>query len=236
MTAKDFELELAKNASNEYAVGLQRFFKTGPGQYGEGDVFIGVRMPDIRMVCKKFGDLPLREVQTLIESPVHEHRMAGLIILTNKYPKAEKTQKQEIYNLYMDRVYAGNVNNWDLVDVTTPKIIGAHLLSGDRKILYDLASSQNLWQRRVAVLATFAFIGQGDASTSMDLAKKLLDDKHDLMHKAVGWMLREVGKRVDEKILTDFLDRHATEMPRTMLRYSIERLSPSQRSHYMSVR
>ena len=226
---------LAKHASDAEAMNLQWFFKTGPGEYGEGDQFLGVRVPLIRKVCKEFRLLPLGEVQKLIESPFHEHRMAGLIILTLQYPRASNQAKNDIFDLYMQELTKRNINNWDLVDVTCRQIVGEHLQT-DRARLYELAKSDNLWERRVSIISTFAYIARGDASTSLDLAQVLLHDKEDLMHKAVGWTLREVGKRCDEQLLRDFLDRHAHDMPRTALRYAIEHLPESDRQHYLHSR
>ena len=231
MTAQDLIIDLSKYSNKEDAEFLQRFFKTGKGQYGEGDIFIGVRMPACRIVAKQYIDLPLRELQKILDSKVHEQRMAALIILTLKYPKA--TNKQEIYDFYLSNVYKGNINNWDLIDVTTPHIIGVYLFDKPRDILYDLARSQDIWQKRVSVLATFQFIKDGDASTSLELAEILLHDNHDLIQKAVGWMLREIGKRCDRAVLLNFLNQHAHEMPRTMLRYSIEHLPLEQKAFYM---
>ncbi|OGL36633.1 DNA alkylation repair protein [Candidatus Saccharibacteria bacterium RIFCSPLOWO2_01_FULL_48_13] len=236
MTSQDVILALKERASAERAATSARFFKTDKGQYGEGDKFIGVNMPDTRAVCKKYKDLPKLEVQKLLDSKVHEHRMAGAIILTYQFAKADAAEREKIYQLYMKNVYAGRINNWDLVDVTTPRIVGAYLIDKPRDVLTMLAKSQNLWQRRVAILATFAFINRGESADAIAIAKILLHDKHDLIHKAVGWMLREMGKRVDEKTLTSFLDTHAQQMPRTMLRYSIERLSSKQKSHYMNIK
>lgn len=235
MTAQDVVHELAQHASDTDAVNLQWFFKTGPGEYGEGDQFIGVRVPMIRKVCKTYRDLSLTEVQQLIESPVHEHRMAGLIILTLRYPRASSQVKNDIFDLYMSQLMRRNVNNWDLVDVTCRHIVGEHLFE-NRARLYELAKSENLWERRVSIIATFAYIAKGDPSTSLELAELLLHDKHDLMHKAVGWTLREVGKRCDGALLRDFLDRHAHHMPRTALRYAIERLPEPDRQRYMAVK
>ena len=223
-------------ASTKRAKASQRFFKTGPGQYGEGDVFIGVSMPDLRKVAKQSRDLAISEVQKLVDSPVHEERMTGLVILTLKFERAGEQQRQEIYEMYMTNVYKGNINNWDLVDVTTPRIIGEYLRNKPHDKLYELARSEDLWQKRAAILATFAFIYNGESKTTLELAHILLHDEHDLIQKAVGWMLREVGKRVDETALTDFLDKHADVMPRTMLRYAIERLTPEQRAHFMNRR
>lgn len=224
---------LAEAADKEL---LQRYFKTGPGQYGEGDVFIGVKQAKIRAVCREYRDLPLTEVAVLCGSPVHEHRMAGLIILNLQYPRADPWQKEEIFRFYLDALDQGHVNNWDLVDVTCRAIIGEQLRNADRSLLYELARSDDLWHRRVAVLSTFGYISSGDVSTSLDLADILLHDKHDLIHKAVGWMLREIGARHDEGVLRSFLDRHAHEMPRTMLRYAIEKLPPPVRRAYLDPR
>lgn len=233
MTANDVKDELQKCASDLDAANLQWFFKTGPGEYGEGDQFIGVRMPAIRTVCKEYKALPLAETQKLIESPIHEHRMAGLIILTMQYQKSNN--KQAIYDLYMHELKAGNINNWDFVDVTCRAIIGEHTRH-NRAPLYELAKSSNLWERRTSIIATFPFIATGDPSTTLDLAVELLFDKHDLMQKAVGWSLREVGKRCDKQLLLNFLDKYAATMPRTSLRYAIEHLSPTERAHYMQAK
>lgn len=235
MTAEDVVSEMQKYASDADAVNLQWFFKTGPGEYGEGDQFIGVRVPMIRRVCKEFRQLPLAEVEKLIESPFHEHRMAGLIILTLQYPRASTRAKNDIFDLYMRELMGRNINNWDLVDVTCRQIVGEHLRD-DRAQLYTLAKSNNLWERRVSIISTFAYIARGDASTSIELAELLLHDHEDLMHKAVGWTLREVGKRCDRQLLLDFLDTHAHNMPRTALRYAIEHLPVTQRQYYLSIR
>jgi len=236
MNAKQTKDALQQYAKPEDAIFLQRFFKTGKGQYGEGDVFIGVRVPQLRLVCRQFRDLPLKEVQKLLDSSVHEYRLAGLIILKLQYARGSEQQKHSIYDLYLKNVYKSRINNWDLVDASAEYIIGEHLLHRPRKVLFKLAKSDNLWQRRAAMLSSFAFIKRGDPSTSLELAEVLLHDKHDLIQKAVGWLLREVGKRCDRAILTNFLDQHAHEMPRTMLRYSLEHLSPEQKMHYMKLK
>jgi len=236
MKAEEVKKGLQKYASTSDAEFLQRFFKTGEGQYGAGDIFIGVRVPATRKVCREFKDLPLNEVQKLLDSKVHEHRLAGLIILTYQYPKADEWQKHKIYDFYLKNVYRGRINNWDLVDVTCRDIIGAYLYDKPRDVLYELARSDDIWKKRVAIISTFYFIAKGEANDSIRISKILLHDKHDLIHKAVGWALREVGKRVDEKLLTDFLDKNAHAMPRTMLRYSIEKLSPEQKLHYMQLK
>lgn len=234
MTARDVENTLQMHASAGDALFLQRFFKTGKGQYGAGDVFIGVRVPKIRQVCKQCQDLPLPEVQKLLDGKVHEHRLAGLIILTLKYPKATEQEKQAVYDLYLLNVYRGRINNWDLVDATAEYIIGEHLVNRPRDILFTLAHNEDLWQRRVAALSSFAYIKRGEPGTALELAEILLYDQRDLIQKAVGWLLREVGKRCDRQILIDFLNKHAHEMPRTMLRYSLEHLPKEQRTYYMS--
>jgi 3-methyladenine DNA glycosylase AlkD len=236
MNAADVKAALQKYANTDDAVFLQRFFKTGPGQYGEGDVFIGVRVPATRQVCRQFKDLPLAEVQKLLNSPVHEHRLAAVILLANKYPRANAAEQQAIYDLYLKNVYAGRVNNWDIVDISCAELIGAHVADGSHAVLYKLARSNDVWQKRVAIISTFYFLRHGDASTSLDMADILLHDPHDLIQKAVGWTLREAGKRTEQKILTDFLDKHAHDMPRTALRYAIEHLSTEQKRHYMHLK
>lgn len=225
--------ELLLYASDSDATFLQRYFKTGQGEYGEGDIFVGVRVPDTRKVCKKFKELPLTEIQKLFNSPVHEHRLAASFLLVEKYKKYPEKRK-DVYEMYLKNVYSGRVNNWDIVDLSAKYIIGPYLQDKPKDLIVELAKSKDLWQRRVAVLASFHYINNGQAQVSIELAEMLLRDEQDLIHKAVGWMLREVGLRVDEAILTDFLDRHAHEMPRTMLRYSIEKLSEKTRRYYLS--
>lgn len=235
-TAAEFKAALQKHASVDDAAFLQGFFKTGEGQYGAGDVFIGVRVPATRTVCKQFRDLPLGEIKKLLASPVHEHRLGAVILLDAQYKAGDEQTKQFVYDLYMQAVHDGQVNNWDIVDSSAPYIVGRHLLDRPRDVLIKLAQSDLLWERRVAALATFWFLKEGDPSTTLEIAEILLRDSHDLIQKAVGWMLREMGKQVDTKLLTQFLDKHAHEMPRTMLRYSIEKLSPAQRSHYLALK
>lgn len=237
MKASNVISKLKAYAKPEDAVFLQRFFKTGKGQYGEGDVFIGVRVPQTRSVCKLYADLPLGEVQKLFDSDVHEHRLAGAIILTYQYPKS--VHKKSIYDLYLKNVWAGRINNWDIVDVTAENVIGRHLFEQNlpRDILFTLARSDNVWHKRVAIMSSFYFFkkGDGDFTTTLKLCELLLHDTHDLIQKAVGWMLREIGKRVDTKILIDFLNKHAATMPRTALRYATEHLSPEIRQYYMDL-
>ena len=236
MTADDVKAALNDYAKTADAALVGRFFKTGEGQYSAGDVFIGVRVPDTRKVCKTFAGLPLGETVKLLQSPVHEHRLAAVILMGNQFARAGEEQKKAIYDAYLKAVYDGHVNNWDIVDTSAEFITGAYLWDKPRGLLFELAASTDIWQRRVAVLSTFAFIKKSDASTTLKLAGLLLDDPHDLIQKAVGWMLRETGKRVDEALLVKFLDLHAADMPRTMLRYSIERLTPAQRKKYMAAK
>jgi 3-methyladenine DNA glycosylase AlkD len=233
MTAEDLKAALNTYAKTDDAVTLGRFFKTGEGQYSAGDIFIGVRVPDTRKVCKDFAVLPLGEITKLLASPIHEHRLAAVILLGNQFKKANAKQQEEIYDVYLAAVYAGQINNWDIVDTSAEFIVGEYLVEKPRGLLFELAASPNLWQRRVAVLSSFAFIKKGDASTTLKLAGLLLHDEQDLIQKAVGWMLREIGKRCDQLQLLKFLDTYAAEMPRTMLRYSIEHLTPAQKKMYM---
>lgn len=236
MDSDDFVIDLQNYSSNEVAVSSSRFFKTGPGEYGEGDVFIGVRMPKLRVICKKFANLRISELERLVDSPVHEHRMAALIITTNKFKIAGEAEQKQLYDFYMDGLKRGRVNSWDLIDVTCPHVVGGYLQDKPRNILYELARSKSLWDRRASILATMAFIKNGEANDTLQIAKILQFDEEDLIHKAVGWMLREVGRRVNQKVLCDFLDQHAHEMPRTMLRYSIEHLNQTQKQKYMSAK
>lgn len=206
------------------------FFKTGPGQYGEGDVFIGVTVPEQRIVVKRYRDLPLSEIEKLLSSPIHEHRQTGLMILVYAFDQASQKKKKEIYTFYLS--HAKRANNWDLVD-TSAQIVGKYLLDKkDRSILVKLARSKNLWERRIAIVATHELICANDFVMTLHVAEMLLADTHDLIHKAVGWMLREVGKR-DQAVEEVFLQKHYKTMPRTMLRYAIERFSPGQKAFYM---
>jgi 3-methyladenine DNA glycosylase AlkD len=237
-TAAAVASALAEVADREDALFLQRFFKTGPGQYGEGDVFIGVRVPQTRAVAKRFAALDLGEIRRLLDSDIHEHRLAGLVILNRMFELAgrprtgDPARREQIAEFYLDAVRRGRVNNWDLVDSSAEFVLGEFLWPGPRDLLFELARSESLWERRVAVLSSFAFIKRGDASTTLELAEMLLDDREDLMQKAVGWMLREVGKRVGRAELLEFLDAHAPRMPRTMLSYATEHLTAEQRADY----
>ncbi len=211
------------------AKNLQRFFKTGKGEYGEGDVFLGLTVPQQRILAKKYLNITSEEAEELLHSKIHEQRLTALIILTIKYNKNPEERKP-IYQLYLRNTK--HINNWDLVDLSAPRIVGEYLLDKDRSILRTLVQSKLLWERRIAVLATFTFISKKQFRDSLELAEILLHDQHDLIHKAVGWMLREIGKRelaVEEK----FLQKHYRQMPRTMLRYAIEKFPEEKRKKYL---
>ncbi len=209
---------------------LARFFKTGPGQYGEGDRFIGVKVPATRKVAKEFGNLPVPEVESLLHSDIHEERLLALVILVARFQKGDGAARKSIYNLYLANTRL--INNWDLVDLSAPQIVGGYLESRNRRPLDRLAKSASLWERRISVVATHWFIRCGDFADTLRIAEKLLGDKEDLIHKAVGWMLREVGKR-NTAALEEFLGKHCAIMPRTMLRYAIERFTEEKRQKYL---
>lgn len=230
---KKFKKALYKFSSPAKAKLLQRFFKTGKGEYGEGDRFLGIMVPDIRRTIKIFWDkLSLVEVVSVLHSPFHEERLAALLILVEKYRHGSDKEKEKIFKLYLRNIKK-YINNWDLVDLTAPHIVGDFLKNKNRKILFSLAQSKNLWERRVAILATFNFIYFGECTETLKIAKILLTDKQDLIHKAVGWMLREAGKRCSEEALEDFLQKEVCNMPRTMLRYAIERLPDKRRLFWL---
>lgn len=232
MTAENVKKELKKASNRDKVAVYQRFFKTGKGEYGEGDRFIGVTVPEQRKIAKKYQTLSYAEVEKLLISPIHEHRLTGLLILTYRFPGAAPDEQREIFEFYL--AHTERINNWDLVDVTAPNIVGEYLVGRDISVLRQLVVSGSLWERRIAILSTFAFIKREKHKECFELAKILISDQHDLMHKAVGWMLREVGKRCGEQLLRDFLDEYATRMPRTMLRYAIERLPESSRKQYLA--
>ena len=206
------------------------FFKTGPGEYAEHDQFIGVPVPKLRELVKTYRTLPLKSVLCLLQSPINEERLLALLMLVERYQKGDATLKQMIFDLY--QTYIQYVNNWNLVDASAHLIVGAHLHQCDKTHLLTLAASDILWERRIAIVSTWYFIRQKEYDWTIKLAEMLLHDPHDLMHKAVGWMLREAGKR-DETILIEFLDQYANKMPRTMLRYAIEKFSLDRRKDYL---
>lgn len=225
--------ELQKESDPEKAKNLSWFFKTGKGQYGEGDVFLGITVPRLREISKKYQNLDLKELQKLLESKIHEHRLSALMILRFKYENKNTNEKlkKEIVHFYL--LNTKKINNWDLVDLSCHYILGNYLLDKDRDILYKLARSTNLWEKRIAIISTFEFMRNNQFDDSLKICEILLNDKHDLIHKAVGWALREIGKKDKQKEI-NFLDKHYKAMPRTMLRYAIEKFTDSERKHYLA--
>ncbi len=229
------QVALRTHASSIRAEISQRFFKTGVGEYGEGDQFLGVTVPQTRKVARTFRDTSLPQIQRLIKSPVHEDRLLGLLMMVGQFQRAKsREERKKMIDVYLSLAHQGYVNNWDLVDTSAYHLVGAYVYEVPSDLLDRLAGSKALWERRIAIVATFYFICQGESEPTFRIAKRLLSDSHDLIHKAVGWMLREVGKRCSEKELEGFLDAHAHEMPRTMLRYAIERFSSAQRQGYLA--
>ena len=222
------ELENYKNPLR--AKHSQRFFKTGRGEYGEGDIFWGIKTPILRSLAKKYSNLTLAEIKKLLDSPVHDQRFLGLAILINQYKKADSKLRKSIYRFYLKNIHA--VNNWDLVDISCHHIIGNYLLNKPKTLLYDYSKSKDLWLRRISIISTFAFIRTDQFPPTLTISHALLNDNHDLIHKAVGWMLREVGKK-NQLILEKFLDKYVKKMPRTMLRYSIEKFDEPKRQYYL---
>lgn len=230
MTALEIQAKLKKLASKEKAQILRRFFKTGPGQYGEGDMFHGITVPVLRKLTKEYDGLPLGEMLKLLHAGMHEERLLALLMLIRAFTRGDNVLKKKIFKLYLRNTQY--INNWDLVDLTAPHIIGAYLADKRREPLYILARSRDLWQRRIAILSTFTFIRQNDFDDTLAISAMLLGDEHDLIHKAVGWMLREIGKR-NLMVEEQFLQRHYKNMPRTMLRYAIERFPEGKRQKYL---
>ncbi len=227
---RQIKSDLKKAANPEKAVLLARFFKTGKGEYGEGDIFWGITVPAQREIAKKYSDATLDDIRKLLSEPVHECRLTALLILVQQYSKGDDDVRKNIAGFYLANTEM--INNWDLVDLTADKILGHYLMDKDRAILYKLAESTSIWEQRIAVISTHHFIKNMDFNDTLSLCEKLMDHKHDLIHKATGWMLREAGKK-DLNVLTDFLDKHSKSMPRTMLRYAIEKLDDKQRKKYM---
>ena len=226
----DLKSELDALASPTKAVVLSRFFKTGHGEYGEGDRFLGIVVPEQRKLAKKFVRLNFDDIEMLLETDIHEYRLTALLILTYQFPKASANNREEIFTFYLN--HTKWINNWDLVDVTCRQILGVYLLDQDRSVLYKLARSPNLWEQRIAIISTLEFIKHEQFDDTLKIAEILLTHSHDLIHKAVGWMLREVGKQ-DRQILKEFLNNHCQQMPRTMLRYAIEHFDQPTRKAYL---
>lgn len=207
------------------------FFKTGPGQYGQGDIFLGIKVPVQRAVARRYENLSLADAQELLNNKIHEYRLIALMILLFQYKKADSAGKKKIVRFYLRNTK--NINNWDLVDLSCHYILGDYLSDKPRGILYKLADSKNLWEKRISIISTFAFIKNKEFGDTLKICEILLNDQHDLIHKATGWMLREAGKR-EEAVLTRFLDKHYKTMPRTMLRYAIEKLNNKKRKFYLN--
>jgi 3-methyladenine DNA glycosylase AlkD len=231
VSARVIERRLVAAARPSRGRALERFFKTAPGEYGEGDRFLGWTVPEVRRVAREYRDLPLGEIERLLESPWHEVRLLALIILVGRYERSAPADQRQIVRLYLRRT--DRINNWDLVDVSAARILGAHLLTRSRSVIQRLARSPRLWERRIAVVATHSFIRNGQYRDTLALGARLSNDPEDLLHKAIGWMLREVGKK-DEAVLRRFLDRRAGLLPRTSLRYAIERLPAAARRRYLA--
>ncbi len=228
--AIEIQKELEKYVDEQKREFLPTFFKTGKGQYGEGDKFLGIVVPNIRLVAKGFKDLPLDEIEALLRSSYHECRLCALLILVERFKKSNEEERTRIYRFYL--THTSHINNWDLVDLSAPYIVGEYLKNRSREDLYTLASSSVFWEQRIAVVATSTLIKMNDFIDIIKISELLLHHSHDLMHKAIGWMLREMGKR-DKDLLIQFLENYHKEMPRTMLRYSIEKFTDEERKYFM---
>lgn len=230
MKSSDIQTKLKKLASKDKAKILQGFFKTGPGEYGEGDIFLGINVPVLRKIAAEHRGISLTEVKTLLKSKIHEERLVALLIMAAKYSRGDAAEQKRIYELYVMSTRC--INNWDLVDLTAGRIVGEYLSDKNKQPLHNLAKSKNLWERRIAIVSTFAFIKRNVFSHTLKISEMLLSDEEDLIHKAVGWMLREVGKR-DLQSEEKFLKKHYSKIPRTTLRYAIERFPEAKRKRYL---
>ena len=226
----DLVADFQKLRNPQKAKILSRFFKTGKGEYGEGDIFLGITVPQTRAIAKKYTHLNLKDLEKLLSSKIHEYRLIALLILIENYKKASIENKNLIFNFYIKNTKF--INNWDLVDLSAPHIVGNFLLDKDKSILYNLAKSSNLWEKRIAIISTYAFIRLYKFKHTLKISEILMNDNHDLIHKAVGWMLREVGKR-NKEVEEKFLNQHYMKMPRTMLRYAIEKFENNKRKKYL---
>lgn len=231
MTASSIMTALQKMGDRKRAQHSQGFFKTGPGEYAEGDVFLGIRVPVLRAEAKKYKNISLLELQKILVSDFHEARLLAVFIMVLQFPKAPCAKKQELYDLYAS--HTKYINNWDIVDSSAHYIVGAYLQDKDKKQIYDWAHSQDIWERRIAMIATFYYIKKNEFDDALNIAEILVHDQHDLIHKAVGWMLREIGKR-NKQVEKKFLDKYSQTMPRTMLRYAIEKFPEPERKKYLS--
>ena len=230
MNHKIIHNDLLQLANEQIAEHSQRFFKTGKGEYGEGDIFLGIRVPLLRKLVKKYRGISITEVRKLLHSKFHEERLLAVLMLVQLFKSGDESVQKQVYDLYLENTEY--INNWDIVDISASNIVGAHLYEKDKAPLYDLVQSKNLWERRIAIISTFYFIRQNEFDDTLKIAEILLNDKEDLIHKAVGWMLREVGKREIE-FEEEFLQEHYKIMPRTMLRYAIEKFPETSRKMYL---
>ena len=230
MFLENLRSEMKKLSNQEKAKLYSGYFKTGKGEYGEGDVFIGLTVPEQRTLSKEYKDLSLGDIRKLLKSGIHEERLTGLLVLVLQYKKADEKLKGRIVEMYLSNIKS--INNWDLVDLSAPNILGDYFLKRERSFIYKLSKSKKLWEKRIAVLSTFTFIKNGEFDDSLKIAEILMNDKHDLIHKAVGWMLREIGKK-NQSVEEKFLKKYHKVMPRTMLRYAIEKFSPEKREIYL---
>ena len=230
MSLTEIRKAILKQKNPIQAVNLQRFFKTGKGEYGEGDIFYGIKVPEQRIIAKQFKDLALDDLKNLILSKVHEERLIAAFILVDQFKSGDEKKKKIIFNFYLKN--RKGINNWDLVDLSAPKIVGAYLIDKEKDLLYKFARSKDLWEKRMSIISTQAFIREHYFEDTLNISEILLSDKHDLIHKAVGWMLREVGNR-DMETEEEFLRKHYKKMPRTMLRYAIEKFTEQKRNAYL---
>ena len=230
MSLTQIKKEIKKQANPKQAVILQGFFKTGKGEYGEGDVFYGIKVPEQRAIAMQFKDLSLNDLKSLLNSKIHEERLIAAFILVDQYKRGDEKKKKIIFNFYLKN--RKGINNWDLVDLSAPKIVGAYLIDREKDLLYKFANSKDLWEKRISIISTQAFIREHFFEDTLNISKILLNDKHDLIHKAVGWMLREVGNR-DMETEEEFLKKFYKKMPRTMLRYAIEKFPEQKRINYL---
>ncbi|MEO8399580.1 MAG: DNA alkylation repair protein [Ignavibacteriaceae bacterium] len=230
MSLKEIKKAVKEQSNKEQGVFLQRFFKTGHGEYGEGDKFAGIKVPASRKIAQKNLNVSLNEIKELLKSKIHEERLIALLVLVEQFKKGDEAQKEKIFKFYFKN--SKYINNWDLVDLSAPQIVGSYLLNKEKDLIFDLAKSTNLWEKRISIISTLSFIRVNDFKATFKIAKILLNDEHDLIHKAVGWMHREVGNR-DLNKEEEFLKKYYKKMPRTMLRYAIEKFPEAKRQDYL---